>query len=276
ESTFRKVWFGYVDLFDLSNNAVCPLCGPTPDTIIWDGVTLAYSKKQVLNTVYPPTSKHPNAIVRNQRYPKVQCLIEDSHLRKLLSSITSEPLSLNNILSKNSNVSLSYLMLLFELSTEFLREIDEAIQLTGDKCGGLQNLLISYYGSSQLRVNGEPSREVRRFFSQISTNESGLQIINRPALTKLELFLVNPSYGALSQLAPIPCLYHLAVHQWTQHNCLSSEFLTALEWIKTRASDIIQKSMLREAVPLVDAGIDADGGWKKVYVSTNLLTSIIL
>lgn len=115
ESTFRKVWFGYVDLFDLTNDTVCPRCGPTPETIIWDGVTLAYSKKHILNMIYPPTSKHLNAMIRNQRYPKPQYLIEDSRLRKLLLSITSEPLSLQNILSQTSNVSLSCLFLVFRL-----------------------------------------------------------------------------------------------------------------------------------------------------------------
>jgi hypothetical protein len=62
ESVFRKVWFGYVGLLDLTNDMVCPQCGPRPETIIWDGITLAYGKKQVRETIYPPTSKHLDAI----------------------------------------------------------------------------------------------------------------------------------------------------------------------------------------------------------------------
>jgi hypothetical protein len=105
ESVFRKVWFQYVDLLDLCDDMICPRCGPTPDTVIWDGITLAYSKKRILDTIYPPTSKHHDAISRDQRYPKHQCLIEDSRLRKLLSSIMSAPISLDNILSKSHGVS---------------------------------------------------------------------------------------------------------------------------------------------------------------------------
>lgn len=101
---------------------------------------------------------------------------------------------------------------------------------------------------------------------QISTNESCLQIINRPALKALELFLNLPSHETLPRLAPIPCLYHLVIHQWTQYNYFPSELLIALEWIKTRACDIIQKSISYEVPPVVNFNTDADGGWKKVYI----------
>lgn len=105
ESIFRKVWFGYADLLDAANDMVCPQCGPNPETVIWDGITLAYGKKQVWDTIYPPTSKHQDALTRDQRFPKSQCLIEDVHLRKLLSSIMSTPLSLYNMASSSDSVS---------------------------------------------------------------------------------------------------------------------------------------------------------------------------
>jgi hypothetical protein len=101
ESIFRKVWFGFIGLLDLSNDMLCPQCGPTPDTVIFDGITLAYSKKNVLDTIYPPTSRHDNAIVQDHRHPKNQYFIENVHLRKLVSSIMSAPLSLHNMLSNN-------------------------------------------------------------------------------------------------------------------------------------------------------------------------------
>jgi hypothetical protein len=111
ESVFRKAWFGYVELLDFSNDMVCPRCGPTPETVIWDGITLAYNKKQILDTIYPPTSKHSDATVRDRRYPKNHYFIENVYLRKLLSSIMDAPLSLPDILLKKNNVSLWCLIL---------------------------------------------------------------------------------------------------------------------------------------------------------------------
>ncbi|KAF7761294.1 hypothetical protein Agabi119p4_10703 [Agaricus bisporus var. burnettii] len=165
ESVFRKVWFGYVNLLDLSEDMVCPRCGPNPEAIIWDGVTLAYGKKQVLDTIYPPTSKHHDAVVRGLRYPKNQYLVEDTRLRKLLSSIMSAPLSLPNIFSRNNNTTIDISVV--EATIEKLREVEDAIQLVGEKCGGLHYLLISYYGAVQLKTKGEPAVEARRFFAQV-------------------------------------------------------------------------------------------------------------
>jgi hypothetical protein len=63
----------------------------------------------------------------------------------------------------NSHIDVS----IIDTTIEKLREVEEAIELTGEKCGDLQHLLIRYYGSSQLRALGEPPAEARRFFSQV-------------------------------------------------------------------------------------------------------------
>jgi hypothetical protein len=54
-----------------------------------------------------------------------------------------------------------------DMTIQKLRDLEKAIELTGEKCDGLQSLLISYYGSWQLKNNGEPAIEVRKFFSQV-------------------------------------------------------------------------------------------------------------
>ncbi|EKM81329.1 hypothetical protein AGABI1DRAFT_37971 [Agaricus bisporus var. burnettii JB137-S8] len=264
ESVFRRVWFGYVGLLELSNDMVCPRCGPAPETVIWDGVTLGYGKKRVLNTIYPPTSKHQDAISRDQRYPKNQCLIQDLRLRKLLSSIMSAPISLHDILSKSRNASIDSQIdvNVIDATIEKLREVEEAIELTGEKCGGLQHLLISYYGVSQLQAKGEPAVEARKFFSQISTNESCMQVINRPALKALEFFLERPSYETLPRLSPIPCLYHLAAHQWTHNKKFSLDLLAAFNWIRERVNNVLLSTSPQNSPPLIDPSATVDGGWK--------------
>jgi hypothetical protein len=63
----------------------------------------------------------------------------------------------------NSQIDVSVI----DTTIQKLREIEDVIELTGEKCGGLQHLLIKYYGFAQLRASGEPAAEARRFFSQV-------------------------------------------------------------------------------------------------------------
>jgi hypothetical protein len=91
-----------------------------------------------------------------------------------------------------------------------------------------------------------------------------MQIINRPALAALQFFLNKPSDETLPRLSPIPCLYHLAVHHWTQYKQFSSDLLVAFEWIKNRVSHVLERSILHDIPPLIEPGIVVDGGWKKV------------
>ena len=82
DKRFRSVWFSYARLLDLQNDLKCPICGPTPSATIWDGVTLSFSRKNLLPLMRPPTTIHSNSPIRSEiRYPfRPQC-IEDRALR---------------------------------------------------------------------------------------------------------------------------------------------------------------------------------------------------
>ncbi|KAJ6567485.1 hypothetical protein B0H10DRAFT_1758273, partial [Mycena sp. CBHHK59/15] len=55
EQIFRTVWFLYSKLQILAGDMQCPDCGTHPDDTIWDGVTLAFSRKHLLASLCPPT-----------------------------------------------------------------------------------------------------------------------------------------------------------------------------------------------------------------------------
>jgi Ni,Fe-hydrogenase III small subunit len=55
DDLFRSLWFGYAKLLALDNDMECPSCGPTPTDVIFDGVTLAYTQKQIRAGLSPPT-----------------------------------------------------------------------------------------------------------------------------------------------------------------------------------------------------------------------------
>ncbi|KAF8068573.1 hypothetical protein FPV67DRAFT_1414882 [Lyophyllum atratum] len=88
EQIFRAAWFAYADLQDFSNDMRCPKCGPSPEDVIWDGVTVGFHKKHILPTLRPPTvSDQDKSPVRKNRYIGKQQVLIDAKLRRKLRII---------------------------------------------------------------------------------------------------------------------------------------------------------------------------------------------
>lgn len=82
---FHSAWFSFVRLQEFSNDMTCKICRPTPDAVIWDGVTVAFSKKKILPSLQPPTTTSSNSPSRgNIRYYPNQQLIPDRETRQLV------------------------------------------------------------------------------------------------------------------------------------------------------------------------------------------------
>lgn len=102
EQMFRAVWFAYVNLQKFEQDMKCPKCGPTPDNVVWDGVTLGFSQKHLLDSLRPPTISHDDSPVRKHRYIAKQQVLIDKDLRKLLRAVIAGPFTLPQ-LSKTEN-----------------------------------------------------------------------------------------------------------------------------------------------------------------------------
>lgn len=92
EKIFRAAWFSYTRLLQLNGDMLCPRCGPTPKAIIFDGVSLAFNRKNVLNSLCPPTKIHSESAIRENvvRSKRLQC-IQDAALRKNIRKILNGP-----------------------------------------------------------------------------------------------------------------------------------------------------------------------------------------
>ena len=89
---FRAIWFAYIGLQYLDGDMQCPLCGPSPDTTIWDGVMLAFNQKHLLPSLEPLTAISNQAPVREHtRHVYKQQLLPDKDLRSLVRGIISGP-----------------------------------------------------------------------------------------------------------------------------------------------------------------------------------------
>ena len=101
EATFRNAWFSYSALQRLDGDMKCPECGPAPEDVIWDGVSLSFHKRHLLPSLHPPTIAHENSLIRNSRY-QVQAPIRNSVLRQAMRKIIRS-MSLG-LASENDNI----------------------------------------------------------------------------------------------------------------------------------------------------------------------------
>ena len=86
EAVFRAAWFAYSSLQCLDGDMRCPSCGPSPDDVIWDGVSLSFHRKHVLSSLRPPTTILPNSPIRESQY-RTQTLIISGDLRRTMQKI---------------------------------------------------------------------------------------------------------------------------------------------------------------------------------------------
>jgi CxC4 like cysteine cluster associated with KDZ transposases len=92
DDLFRSVWFAYASLLALDGDMGCSQCGNHPETIICDGVTLAFGRKHLKESLCPPTLISPSSIVRDRvKYQPHQQLLRDPTLRKHLRLVLNAP-----------------------------------------------------------------------------------------------------------------------------------------------------------------------------------------
>lgn len=89
---FISVWFAYAFLYSLGKDMACPTCGPSPKHVIWDGVTVAFSKKHLSGTLRPPTVTSAESPSRDKCvYRPHQQWIVDPKLRKAMKKALEPP-----------------------------------------------------------------------------------------------------------------------------------------------------------------------------------------
>lgn len=81
---FRAAWFAYVRLMSLENDKCCPRCGDHPESVIWDGVSIAFGRKHVNTGLQPPTISSPDAPRRSSKSAPGQQWLHDGKRRKEL------------------------------------------------------------------------------------------------------------------------------------------------------------------------------------------------
>jgi len=260
------VWFLYARLVNFQNDMTCNICLDSPRATIWDGVTIAFNKRNILPSLQSPSATSDQSTLKDAvRYVKGPQVFVDQKLRRQLRTLLSdgplywvEPIhDLANLDDRQRNdvdgeVGLSDdseedIHAVYEearpsrnQSRQKMRARLMALQPVADLLKGidasLHALFLRCFGEATLRSKKETPAEYRSFFLQIAAEESVLQLLNKPMQTALHTFLLAPSKDKLPSLNMCPAVFNLLkIDLDAQHPLRSWDSLGALRWLLSRA-----------------------------------------
>ncbi|KAJ2915820.1 hypothetical protein MD484_g4588, partial [Candolleomyces efflorescens] len=247
----------------------CFLCGPHPETTIWDGVTVSFNSRHLQSSLEPPTSISPgkSPVRPNVIYVKGQQCLQDKSLRQSLRRIITGP---SLLLPAKPQSTLSRGQLTDNPETLEADESDDNDEAIGSERSNQQKIgkdilarvelipkvmeslttvnvdlaqMFDYwFGISALSARREAPSAYHRFFTQVAADESILQMMNRPALATLSTFNRNPTHKQLSLLIHIPALYNILEIGFTRGSGqLLSWTIGVCKWLQDRASAVMER-----------------------------------
>ncbi|KAL0573345.1 hypothetical protein V5O48_008609 [Marasmius crinis-equi] len=232
EDLLRCVWFAYVNLQDLTNDMRCNKCGDEPDCLIWDGVTLGFGRKHILDTLRPPTHIHAEATDRYRRYAKKPQLIletKEAPVRRLMKKwITGKKRKAKPPGSDDEDP---------EDKEPDIREFNTVVSrlmVVSEEVGVLFR--------RTMRANGDLDPRVKRcygrLFEQIAAEESAVQMVTPRCLGKLKNFSENPRWESASDLLEIPALYHVLEAESRTQGRYPQDLIQLCAWLYRRTNEV--------------------------------------
>ncbi|KAK7020274.1 hypothetical protein VNI00_017766 [Paramarasmius palmivorus] len=275
EDLFRSVWFAYASVQDLRGDMFCNRCGSTPENVIWDGMTLSFSKKHLNNMMKPPTVETEDSTVR---------------LRKYRKEIAWMPMKSKELASFRRRV-LAWLRKGKKAQTqqdEDESEEEHPIAPAGNYYGELLSIAATFtkvtpsLGTMFLRVfgtelssTGALDKSLRKwysvFFEQLVAEEPAVQMVNEAAMENLNAFIEHPSRRNASALVDIPALMRIAEKELQRSERCPSDLLDVCRWMHTRLSTVLceLKSGDLPLLPLLQRQHGDANEWKMVSTAKN-------
>ncbi|KAJ2921312.1 hypothetical protein H1R20_g15781, partial [Candolleomyces eurysporus] len=249
DGTFRSVWFAYAELVALENDMTCSLCGPYPETVIWDGVTLSFGKDHLTSAIKSPIEESSESIVRGKvkAHPKQQLLLDVS-LRSALRLALKVP-DLDEAKSSGSTKAV----------VEHLDRVAFIHKGIEKECEVLASLFLDAYGAVAFSQRLSPPKGYERFFLQIAAEESILQMINAVALAGLQDFIANPLPEYLTKILSIPGLYRIM-----EGRDSLQDFVPLFQWLANRAETVLRElSVDTSPIPTI-SGSSTASEWSQI------------
>ncbi|KAH9478296.1 hypothetical protein JR316_0008749 [Psilocybe cubensis] len=234
EKLFRSSWFSYARLIDFGPDMVCPSCGPTPDSTIWDGVTVSFSRKNLMPTLRPPTTIGENSISRPdvRPLPNLQA-IPNRSLRLLIRYILQGPQLTTISDATHPEGSPEYER--NRRMVERLTQIPELVRKLMALDPSVGELFDIHFGMATVLGKRNAHDVYSKFFIQLSSDENVLQFIAFSCLDNLRTFIRRPYLSNVHLLRYIPALHLLIKHELTM-GTLTNQVLGVCKWLYVRVT----------------------------------------
>ena len=155
DDVFLAAWFAYSNVQAMEGDMSCPTCGPTPDNVIWDGVSLSFHRKHLLPTLQPPTVVNENSLERQSKHIS-KSLIKSAEVRRNMQKVVDAAGTTKGE-AIPSLEQLTDQFGLIQTTTSALREINQEL---GDYFN-------SHYGIEMLARERGASSEISQLFRQV-------------------------------------------------------------------------------------------------------------
>ncbi|KAK7023612.1 hypothetical protein VNI00_016651, partial [Paramarasmius palmivorus] len=253
EDLFRSAWFAYASLQLLENDMWCPECGTYPETVIWDGVTLAFGKRHLRDSLRPPTVSPEEAPHRARtRVPEQQWIVVPgegrSSLRGKLLKWLKKWGRKRTDADRESDASSSD----NETDGEAQKwtDFDDILSRLGD-CGteAVANVLQMVFGRKSNPVDARIKRKFCILLEQLASDDSLLQMANGEAIGQLAAFVKSPSRETATLIVGIPAL--MLVLEACMNNSLRWNRLVSLGvWMLQRATTVWERVKCKDQLSL--------------------------
>ncbi|KAJ7591940.1 hypothetical protein C8J56DRAFT_1046298 [Mycena floridula] len=241
-----SAWFAFASLQEYESDMKCPTCSDEPESLLCDGVSISFQKKQLLESLEPPTVLTPDCEVRAlvKPCPKTQLILEEK-VRKLMRVMLKGPGVVDST-GKEHRTKCSLLL-------ESFTNINESLS------GLFRRRFVDMEFSA-------PRDEVEKvydiFFSQVCTDESVLQLIPHTALVGLTAFNSDPTKTRASELIMIPSLFAVLALE-RKESQYSDVILGVARWMEKEARRVLNKLMVHQGPPKYRAVARDHSSWRK-------------
>lgn len=155
DAVFLAAWFAYSNVQAMEGDMSCPVCGPTPENVIWDGVSLAFHRKHLLPSLRPPIVVNENSLERQSVHVS-QSLIKSAGVRRNMRKV----IEANWATTGDATPSFEELTERFGLIQTTVGALRKIKQELGDYFN-------AHYGIEMLASEKKPSAEIAQLFQQV-------------------------------------------------------------------------------------------------------------
>ncbi|KAL0564892.1 hypothetical protein V5O48_017147 [Marasmius crinis-equi] len=266
EDLFRSVWFAYVTIQEFSHDMCCTRCGDALESLIWDGVTLAFGKKHLSESLSPPTLSVPNAPSRSQNYPRRPQLIPEERrlpvcrlIRNWVKKAQLKKATTNGGFDESDDEKEVEDTTTTPLRLEDFEIIVGRLMLVSEELAQLFTRTFSLHAITDARMK----RLYGTLFEQVAAEEYGLQMINARSLQPLQEFTSRPCWETASRLINIPALYKVLEAEFKSSGRYPRDLVEASGWMCRRATAVLGGLSREEPVLIPEEERTDVDDWRK-------------